>query len=107
MSCRASCCHDMPLEVSVTDLVRLGLVNPSEGIQDLGQVAKKLKQQKVIQKYLPKKMVFVIAQKANKDCIFLDADRRCTVYSNRPEICRQFPKIGPKPGYCPYLPKKP
>ena len=95
----------MPLEVSVSDLIRLGLVDPSEGIQDLSEVAKKLTKQKIIQKYHPKKMVFVIAQKPNKDCIFLDTERRCTVYLNRPEICRQFPKIGPKPAHCPYLPK--
>lgn len=94
----------MPLEVSLPDLIRLGFVEPEEAIQDLTSIAKKLKKAKIIQRFHPKKMVFVIAQKKNKDCIFLDQNRRCTVYSKRPEICRQFPKIGPKPGFCPYIP---
>jgi len=94
----------MPLEVSLPDLVRLGFVSQDEEIDDLKSVANRLLKKKVIQKFHPKKMVFVIAQKKNKDCIFLDKNRRCTVYTVRPEICRQFPKIGPKPGSCPYLP---
>jgi len=93
----------MPLEVSLPDLIRLGLVKKEEAIQELGTIANRLKKQKIIQKFHPKKMVFVIAQKKNKDCIFLDENRRCTVYLKRPEICRQFPKIGPKPGFCPYI----
>lgn len=101
-SCWASCCHDMPLEVSVPDLIRLGFIEPDEPIEDLKKVAKELKKKKVIQKYLPQKMTFVIAQKKNKDCIFLSQNRKCTVYSKRPEICRKFPQIGPKPGHCPY-----
>jgi len=102
-SCFATCCHDMPLEVSLTDLIRLGFVKEDEAIEDLADIAIRLKNKRIIQKFHPRKMVFVIAQKKNKDCIFLDENRRCTVYSNRPEICRQFPKIGPKPGFCPYL----
>ncbi len=94
----------MPLEVSVSDLIRLGFVTESEAAQELNKVALRLQNQKIIQKFMPRKLVFVIAQKQNKDCIFLDEKRRCTVYSKRPEICRQFPRIGPKPGFCPYLP---
>ena len=102
-TCFASCCHDMPLEVSVPDLIRLGLVTQEEAMEGLAPIAERLKTRKIIQRFHPKKMVFVIAQKKNKDCIFLDENRRCTVYLKRPEICRQFPKIGPKPGSCPYL----
>lgn len=102
-SCFATCCHDMPLEVSLPDLIRLGFVKEDEAIEDLADIAIRLKKKRIIQKFHPRKMVFVIAQKKNKDCIFLDENRRCTVYSKRPEICRQFPKIGPKPGFCPYL----
>lgn len=103
-TCFATCCHDMPLEVSLPDLIRLGFVTQNEAIEDLSEIAKRLKKRKIIQKFHPRKMVFVIAQKKNKDCIFLDGNRRCTVYLKRPEICRQFPHIGPKPGSCPYLP---
>jgi Fe-S-cluster containining protein len=95
----------MPLEVSLPDLIRLGFVDQDEAIEDLKAIAARLKKKKIIQKFHPKKMIFVIAQKKNKDCIFLDGNRRCTVYSKRPEICRQFPKIGPKPGFCPYVTK--
>lgn len=103
-TCFATCCHDMPLEVSLPDLIRLGLVSAEESIEDLSDIASRLKKRKLIQNFHPRKMVFVIAQKKNKDCIFLDENRRCTVYLKRPEICRQFPKIGPKPGSCPYVP---
>ena len=94
----------MPLEVSLSDFIRLGFVQQEEAIEDLSKIATRLRKQKLIQKFYPRKMVFVLAQKKNKDCIFLDDQRRCTVYLKRPEICRQFPKIGPKPGFCPYLP---
>lgn len=94
----------MPLEVSLSDLIRLGFVQQEEAIEDLSKIATRLRKQKLIQKFYPRKLVFVLAQKKNKDCIFLDDQRRCTVYLKRPEICRQFPKIGPKPGFCPYLP---
>jgi uncharacterized protein len=40
-------------------------------------------------------------QRHGRDCIYLGADRRCTVYEKRPEVCRQFPRIGPRPGWCP------
>lgn len=94
----------MPLEVSLPDLIRLGFVKETEAVEDLNKIATQLKEKKIIQKFYPKKMVFVIAQKKNKDCIFLDKNRRCTVYLKRPTICREFPKIGPKPGSCPYIP---
>jgi len=95
----------MPLEVSVPDLIRLGLISESEAASDLLVLAKKLKKQKLIQNFHAQKMVFVLAQKKNKDCIFLNDERKCTVYSKRPQICREFPHIGPRPGFCPYLPE--
>ena len=93
----------MPLEVSVSDLVRLGFVREEEAISDLKTLAMRLRKEKIIKDFYPRKMVFVIAQKKNKDCIFLNEKRQCTVYTKRPEICRQFPKIGTKPGFCPYI----
>ena len=95
----------MPLEVSVRDLIRLGFMSEDEAIEDLEIVANRLKKKKIIQKYHRQKMIFIIAQKNNKDCIFLDHNRRCTVYSKRPEICRKFPKMSPKPNFCPYINK--
>jgi Fe-S-cluster containining protein len=44
---------------------------------------------------------------ASGDCIFLDTGtRRCTIYRQRPETCRNHPQVGPKPGYCAFR-KKP
>ena len=95
----------MPLEVSIPDLIRLDLTNEAEATSYLTGLAQRLKKQKIIQSFHPRKMVFVIAQKKNKDCIFLDSkNRRCTVYEKRPQICREFPRIGPRPGFCPYIP---
>jgi len=95
----------MPLEVSIPDLIRLDLTTEAEATSDLTGLARRLKKQKIIQSFHPRKMVFVIAQKKNKDCVFLDNKRRCTVYEKRPQICREFPRIGPRPGFCPYLPQ--
>lgn len=98
--CWAGCCT-LPVEVSVQDLIRLGLVCEEEACVSLKQVAKRLKKERVIQAFQAKSQLFVLEQRGGRDCIFLGSDRRCTVYSKRPEVCRSFPKIGPRPGYCP------
>ena len=103
-SCWASCCHGMPVEVSVPDLVRLGLITEHQAACDPEAAAGELAQAGVLAgRQSP--LVYVLAQKPDGDCIFLDESRRCTVYAKRPEICRQFPRIGPKPGHCPYREK--
>lgn len=95
----------MPVEVSVRDLVRLGLTTEDEAAASLPAVARRLKKDGITRAFRARSLVFILKQKPGGDCIFLDERRRCTVYEKRPEICRQFPKIGPKPGYCPYRPK--
>ncbi len=101
-TCWANCCHDMPVEVSVPDLIRLGYLNSEQAATELTAVTRQLLKDGILKRFRPGSLVFVLAQQTNKDCIFLGPDRRCTVYDKRPEICRQFPKIGPKPGHCPY-----
>jgi Fe-S-cluster containining protein len=32
-----------------------------------------------------------LKERKNYDCVFLDADRRCTVYEDRPRQCRTWP----------------
>ncbi len=92
----------MPVEVSLSDLIRLELITPEEAsLLPPKQIAKRLLAQKWIQAHQPKSQLFVLEQQQGRDCIFLDSDRRCTVYEKRPEVCRQFPKIGPRPGFCP------
>jgi hypothetical protein len=99
--CVAGCCT-LPVEVSAADLIRLELISEEEAAISLKQVAKKLTKQKLIQAFNPKSGIFVLDQRYGEDCVFLGRkDRLCTVYEKRPEVCRQFPKIGPRPGYCP------
>jgi uncharacterized protein len=105
-SCNASCCT-MPVEVTISDLIRLKLVTEDD-VQNRGlkKVAKQLAKEKWITSYREGTGLFMLTQKANRDCVFLDSrTRRCTNYENRPDVCRQFPGIGPKPGSCPYVKK--
>ena len=99
--CSAGCCT-LPLEVSAFDLIRLGILTEDEAASSLKKAAKRLMKEGYIQAYRATHGVFIIEQRAGRDCIFLgEKDRRCTVYEKRPEVCRQFPKIGPRPGFCP------
>lgn len=98
--CWAGCCT-LPVEVSVRDLIRLGLITLDEAASSLKKVARRLSREGWIQTYRAKSQLFVLEQREGRDCIYLDSNRQCTVYEKRPEVCRQFPKIGPRPGYCP------
>ncbi|OFZ53819.1 MAG: hypothetical protein A2428_06785 [Bdellovibrionales bacterium RIFOXYC1_FULL_54_43] len=98
--CWGGCCT-LPLEVSVVDLIRLGLATEEEAAVSLKQIAKKLLKKRMIQAFNAKSQLFIIEQRHGRDCIFLGKDRLCTVYEKRPEVCRAFPKIGPRPGWCP------
>jgi Fe-S-cluster containining protein len=102
--CWAGCCT-LPVEVSAADLMRLELITLDEAASSLKKVARKLMKQGWIQSYHSKFQLFVLEQRNGRDCIFLGKDRRCTVYEKRPEVCRQFPKIGPRPGFCPKIVK--
>lgn len=103
--CWAGCCT-LPLETNVHDLIRLGLVTEEEAAMSLKKMATRLVKERVLQSYNLKTQVFIIAQRAGRDCIFLDEQRKCTVYDKRPTVCREFPKIGPRPGFCPYRKKE-
>ena len=99
--CLAGCCT-MPVEVKIEDLVRLGLVGNSEALGSQKKIANQLLKSKVIVNFRQNTGLFMLAQKPNQDCIFLDSKTRlCTVYERRPGVCRQFPEIGPRPGFCP------
>jgi hypothetical protein len=99
--CFAGCCT-LPLEVSAYDLIRLGVVSEDEAAASLKKVARKLSKEGIVRSFFAKTGVFIIEQRHGRDCYFLDEKtRRCTVYEKRPEVCRTFPKIGPRPGYCP------
>jgi Fe-S-cluster containining protein len=100
--CQANCCT-MPLEVRVSDLVRLGLVDEFEAEnEDPARIAKRLQKARVVERYNTKAEVFTMMRRADGDCTWLDAKtRRCTVYEQRPDTCRLHPqKKSPRVGYC-------
>jgi Fe-S-cluster containining protein len=102
--CWAGCCT-LPVEASPADLVRLELISPAEAEWPLEDVAERLYDERVIQSFDPHEQLFTLAQVSGRDCVFLDGEtRRCTVYEKRPEVCRKFPRIGPRPGFCPHSP---
>lgn len=99
--CYGSCCT-MPVEIKASDLVRLELATEDEITGSLKKVARRLIKEGVISSYREGTGNFMLTQRSNDDCYYLHPQTRlCTVYEKRPEVCRQFPEIGPKPGFCP------
>ena len=108
-TCAANCCT-MPLEVQLSDLVRLGLVDAFEAEHTEPRlIARRLLKARLIEQYHHKRACFTLARRASGDCLYLDAQtRRCTVYAQRPETCRLHPQTkSPRPGWCPYGPPAP
>ncbi len=104
--CWGGCCT-MPVEIKLSDLIRLGLTDEDEAAGSIKKLAKRLSKEGIIQSYRQGTEFFMLSQKANNDCLFLDSvTRLCTVYEKRPDTCRQFPSIGPRPGFCPGAPSK-
>ncbi len=98
--CWAGCCT-MPVEVDLKDLIRLGFTTEDEAKLSPKKLAKRLIKEKIVKSYRAGTGLFMLEQKQNRDCIFLGKDRLCTVYEKRPGVCRSFPSIGPRPGFCP------
>lgn len=105
-TCNANCCT-MPVEIKLSDLIRLELVSQDEADSSSSKkIAKRLMKDGIVKSYRQGTEFFMLEQKNNSDCIFLNEKRLCTVYHKRPDTCREFPSIGPRPGYCPVGPKK-
>jgi len=102
IKCKGNCCA-MPVEVRIQDLIRLGVATQDEADNSIKKAAKKLKKEGVISSYREGTEFFMLTQKPNSDCYFLDSKTRlCTVYDKRPDTCRDFPsRIGTRVGYCP------
>lgn len=99
--CVGGCCR-MPVEISFEDLLRLGVVTTDDAHASRRKLVNRLKKEGVIASYREVTGLFMLAQKGNRDCVFMNSDTRlCTVYDKRPGVCRQFPSIGPRPGFCP------
>jgi Fe-S-cluster containining protein len=104
--CYAACCR-LPVEATPSDLVRLGVVQEDEISGSLKRIARRLQSEGVIRHFRASTGKFTISQTPGGDCIYLGSDRRCMVYDQRPDVCRNFPNIGPRPGFCPaYHPPK-
>ncbi len=103
--CYGSCCT-MPVEIKASDLVRLELASEDEVSASPKKVAKRLIKEGIISSYRETTGNFMLTQRSNDDCYYLHPQTRlCTVYEKRPGVCREFPSIGPKPGFCPVRPK--
>lgn len=100
--CRANCCA-MPVEVKASDLVRLGVATQDELDNSVKKTAKRLRREGVISSYREGTEFFMLTQRPNGDCYFLDPRTRlCSVYERRPDTCRQFPdRLGTRVGFCP------
>lgn len=100
--CKAGCCT-MPVEVQGADLVRLNLITQDELENSIKKASRKLKKNGYISSYREGTDLFMLTQKSNGDCYFLDEkSRRCTVYNIRPLTCRNFPAVqGTRTGFCP------
>lgn len=102
--CWSACCR-LPVEASAADLVRLGVLAEDEASGSLKKAARRLESEGIIRQFRATNGIFTLAQSPTGDCIYLGKDRLCTVYERRPDVCRRFPDIGPRPGYCPSLRK--
>lgn len=100
--CVASCCT-LPVEVRISDLIRMGLVDEFERAEPAKLIARRLQKAGIVEHFNHKHEVFTLVRLANNDCLYLDTQsRRCRIYDKRPETCRNHPHIGPRPGYCAY-----
>ncbi len=98
--CVASCCS-LQVEVKAVDLVRMGLVDEFELEEPPKNIARRLLKERLIERYHSKTATYSLPRMANGDCVYLDCKtRQCTIYQQRPDTCRNHPRIGPRSGYC-------
>lgn len=96
----------MPVEVRTSDLIRMGiLIDFHLELPLKEQIKEALKHPSVI-RYTPSTEKFTLAQKPDGACFFLDKNKKCTIYGDRPDTCRNHPQIGPRPGFCAYMKKE-
>jgi len=94
------------VEVTLNDLIQLELLTTEQSELPFRKVARLLEEQGVIEAAIENSRSFILRQTESGVCRYLGADRRCSVYEKRPEVCRGFPAIGPRPGFCPANPVK-
>ncbi|WP_288470980.1 YkgJ family cysteine cluster protein [uncultured Pseudomonas sp.] len=100
LDCVSSCCT-LPVEARLSDLIRMGVVDEFEKGEPLKDIAKRLKKDGVVERLNAKTGLFTLVRLSNNDCVYLHPKTRlCTIYDQRPETCRNHPRVGPRPGYC-------
>lgn len=104
-SCHSTCCT-LPVEVRLSDLIRIGVVDAFEKDEPAKNIAKRLQKDGIVERFNQKSGIFTLTRLSNNDCLYLDRKTRlCTIYDKRPDTCRNHPRVGPRPGYCAYKPK--
>lgn len=99
--CNASCCT-MPVEVRLDDLLRLKVITIDEAQGSRRKMLKRLQKAGIVSSYREGTDLYLLQARPNGDCHFLHPiSRLCQVYDLRPGVCREFPAIGPRPGFCP------
>ncbi|MEI8348029.1 MAG: YkgJ family cysteine cluster protein [Pseudomonadota bacterium] len=102
--CHGDCCR-LPVEVHIEELVSMGLAHSQEVEHELRQLIKRLKKEGAIRLYDQKGHMCTLSQRPDDSCLFLEENRRCQIYAKRPQTCRNFPVVGPRPHYCPWNPQ--
>jgi Fe-S-cluster containining protein len=78
--CLGICCT-MPVEVKIEDLLQLGKISEDDLYENRRKLAKRLKKEGLVQSYRESTKLFMLTQRANGDCLFLDEKSRlCVVY---------------------------
>jgi Fe-S-cluster containining protein len=103
-SCIGLCCY-MPVEVRTSDLIRMGLLEEFHLELEERHLVKEALKHPGVDRYTKSTEKFTLTQKPSGSCYFLNKEGRCTIYEERPETCRNHPKVGPKPGFCAYYQK--
>ena len=100
LNCQSDCCR-LPVEVTADDLLRMDLISVDQALGSLKKTYNHLRKQGIVISFRARTGIFTLAQRSNGDCQFLDKQRNCSIYFKRPQTCRNFPEIGPRPGFCP------
>lgn len=69
--CKADCCGPVPFPRDVWNKLRYQMIHPAVRIEEFPAG-------------------HIIPWSETGTCVFLGTDHRCTVYENRPDICRRF-----------------
>jgi len=103
-TCEGLCCY-MPVEVAVNDLIRLGILADFHLEMSHKEQMKDALKHPGVSRYTASTEKYTLAQKPDSSCFFLDSSKRCRLYDQRPDTCRNHPKIGPRPNFCAYMKK--